>query len=192
MKKYRSMSDADVIGYAQRGEEEALEELLGRYKGMVLKKASLYYIPGGDREDLIQEGMIGLFQAISGYSADRGGSFSAFAGVCIERHIGMAVRKAASEKNSPLNSSVSIEGEESKAKEASAGSPESIIIDRENAASIENRLRQHLSNLEIEVFELMIMGEKYTDIADKLGISRKSADNAVQRVKNKMKMLIEV
>ena len=188
MEKYFGLKDEELVKMAKTGDEGALAVIFDKYKSIVKIKAQLHYIPGGDHDDVIQEGMIGLFQAVRDYSEGKGASFNSFAQLCIDRHIAMAIRKAASLKNSPLNTSVPILDAEEANEGAMAESPESILIDKENAENVISELKSTLSSLEAEVLKLMLKEHTYTEIAEILQVSVKTADNAIQRIKRKLKI----
>ncbi len=191
MEDYSEMKDAQLVAKAKNGDEVAFSVIADRYRSTVKYRAASYFLPGGDNDDVLQEGMIGLFQAVRDYECGRGAEFASFAQLCIDRHLGMAVRKALSKKNSPLNSSVPIEDETDNKRMNVAQSPESILIDRESAENTVTNLKSTLSKFEKKVFELMLSEHTYTEIAAILNISEKASDNAIQRIKRKMKMLKE-
>ena len=188
---YSGMKDEELVARAKNGDDMAFSVIADRYRSTVNFRAALYFLPGGDNDDVFQEGMIGLFQAVRDYQCGKGAMFASFAHLCIDRHIGMAVRKALSKKNSPLNTSVPIEDDNENRRMDVVQSPENILIDRESAESAVTSLRAALSKFESKVFELMLSEHSYTEIAVILGVSEKAADNAIQRIKRKMKMLKE-
>lgn len=189
MSEYSGLSDEKLVEFAKKGEQPAYSEIFERYKGTVKIKARTFYIAGGDNDDIIQEGMIGLFNAVRDYDSEKGFSFSTFAGICIERQIATAIKSASSKKNSPLNTSVPIPDEDNNEDANETINPESILIDREQAERMENSLRTSLSRFENLVLDMLLEGMKYDEIAEEMGISRKSSDNAIQRIKRKMKMV---
>lgn len=189
MSVYNDLSDEQLVKHAKRGEQSAYSEIFDRYKEIVKIKARTFYIAGGDNDDIIQEGMIGLFNAVRDYDGEKGFSFSTFAGICIERQIATAIKKASSKKNSPLNTSVPMPEDDNSKEANETVNPESILIDRERAEGMENSLRTSLSRFENLVLDMLLEGMKYDEIAEEMGISRKSSDNAIQRIKRKMKML---
>ena len=199
--RFASMPDEEVVGLAQHGDSIAIEYLLSKYKNFVRSKARSYFLIGADHEDIVQEGMIGLFKAIRDYQADRLSSFRAFAELCITRQIITAIKTATRQKHVPLNSYVSLNkpiyDEESDRTlmdvivEGRAQNPEELISDRENLVSIRDRVDQVLSSLEQDVLNAYLDGKSYQEIADKLGRHVKSIDNALQRVKRKLEKHLE-
>ena len=183
------MNDEQLVLAVKSGDEAAFREIVERYKDMVRKTAGRFFIAGGDREDLIQEGMIGLFEAVRDFDSEREASFSSFARLCVERQILSAIRRASSRKNAPLNDSVPIpEGEEPVLGEVSV-SPEEILVSRETARGLEEELEALLSPFEKKVFRILLQGRGYVEIAKELEVSPKSVDNALQRIKKKMKTI---
>lgn len=181
---------------------DALEYLLNKYKNMVRLKARSYYLMGADREDLVQEGMIGLYNAIQSFRPDRHASFKSFAEMCITRRILTAVKTATRQKHRPLNSYVSMDkpmfedsGERTLSDvvmdESGGVNPEELYIDRESAKFMEGRIKSKLSVFERVVAELYIDGLSYQEIAQKLSKSPKSVDNALQRIKAKVGGIVE-
>ncbi len=199
--RFADMPDEQVVGLAQQGDDVAVEYLLGKYKNFVRSKARSYFLIGADHEDIVQEGMIGLFKAIRDYQAERLSSFRAFAELCITRQIITAIKTATRQKHVPLNSYVSLNkpiyDEESDRTlmdvivEGRAQNPEELIIGRENLVSIRDRVDQVLSSLEQDVLNAYLDGKSYQEIADKLGRHVKSIDNALQRVKRKLEKFLE-
>ncbi len=199
IKHYKELSDEQLIEAYHKGTEEACEELLDRYKNLVRKKAKAMYIAGGDSDDLIQEGMIGLYKAIRDYDVEKTASFLTFASMCINRQMCTAVSTANRKKHNPLNSYVSfyapIEGEGNEDGETTLSdvliseqeqNPEELYINQESAQSMENRLFHTLSEYERQVVTYFMQGEGYVEIAARMGKSPKSIDNALQRIKNKL------
>ena len=199
--RFAEMPDEQVVGQAQQGDSVAIEYLLSKYKNFVRSKARSYFLIGADHEDIVQEGMIGLFKAIRDYQAERLSSFRAFAELCITRQIITAIKTATRQKHVPLNSYVSLNkpiyDEESDRTlmdvivEGRAQNPEELIIGRENLVSIRDRVDQVLSSLEQDVLNAYLDGKSYQEIADKLGRHVKSIDNALQRVKRKLEKHLE-
>ncbi len=198
---YSGMVDEDVILEARAGEQQALEYLINKYKSFVRAKARTYFLIGADREDIIQEGMIGLFKAIRDYNMDKLSSFRAFAELCITRQIITAIKTATRQKHIPLNSYVSLNkpifDEESDRtlmdiiSEESISDPEELIINREEIRGIENKMGEILSSLEWEVLTSYLDGKSYQEIAEDLDRHVKSIDNALQRVKRKLEKYLE-
>lgn len=199
--RYQNMTDEQAVALAQGGDTVVLEYLLGKYKNFVRSKARSYFLIGADHEDIVQEGMIGLFKAIRDYQPDRLSSFRAFAELCITRQIITAIKTATRQKHVPLNSYVSLNkpiyDEESDRTlmdvivEGHAQNPEELIIGKEDLVSIRDRVDQVLSGLEQDVLAAYLDGKSYQEIADKLGRHVKSIDNALQRVKRKLEKFME-
>lgn len=200
-KRFADMADEQVVGLAQQGDSVAVEYLLSKYTNFVRSKARSYFLIGADHEDIVQEGMIGLFKAIRDYQAERLSSFRAFAELCITRQIITAIKTATRQKHVPLNSYVSLNkpiyDEESDRTlmdvivEGRAQNPEELIIGRENLVSFRDQVDRVLSGLEQDVLNAYLDGKSYQEIADKLGRHVKSIDNALQRVKRKMEKFLE-
>lgn len=202
-KDYEQYTDEELIVRLRDGENQITDYIMDKYKNLVRNKAKSMYILGADREDLIQEGMIGLFKAIRDYDIGRDASFFTFADLCISRQMYTAVQAAGRKKHAPLNTYISLyasaserdEGEEwelinsiiSKVEQ----NPEDMVIDRENVELIERTIEKELSSFEKQVLDLYLTGMKYTQIAKVLGKDDKSTDNALQRIKNKLKKLIK-
>ncbi len=199
--QYENLTDEQIVALAQDGDSAALEFLLGKHKNFVRSKARSYFLIGADHEDIVQEGMIGLFKAIRDYMPERLSSFRAFAELCITRQIITAIKTATRQKHVPLNSYVSLNkpiyDEESDRTlmdvivEGRAQNPEELIIGREDLMSIRDRVDQVLSGLEQDVLNAYLDGKSYQEIADKLGRHVKSIDNALQRVKRKLEKFLE-
>jgi len=197
---FAAMSDEEIVALAQNSDRAAVEYLLYKYKNFVRSKARSYFLIGADHEDIVQEGMIGLFKAVRDYQPDRLSSFRAFAELCITRQIITAIKTATRQKHVPLNSYVSLNkpiyDEESDRTlmdvivEGRAQNPEELIIGRENIVSIRDRVDQVLSDLEQDVLNAYLDGKSYQEIADKLGRHVKSIDNALQRVKRKLERFL--
>ena len=188
--------DEELVYMAREGDEEALEFLINKYKNFVRAKARTYFLVGADREDIIQEGMIGIYKAIRDYRSDRLASFRAFAELCITRQIITAIKTATRQKHIPLNSYVSLnkpvfddESERTLMDVMVPGvttDPEELLISQEEVADIEGKMDELLSPLEKEVVDLYLEGKSYVEIAEQLGRHVKSVDNALQRVKRKL------
>jgi len=196
-------TDEELALMVQEGRDPAAQEwLLIKYKNFVRSRARSYFLIGADHEDIVQEGMIGLFKAIRDYRPDKLASFRAFAELCITRQIITAIKAATRQKHIPLNSYVSLNrpiyDEESERtlidviSEGRASSPEEMLINREDYSSIEEQIRGMLSDLENHVLDLFLEGKSYQEIAQLLDRHVKSIDNALQRIKRKLeKMLSE-
>ena len=190
------MEDEELVFLARDGDEEALEFLINKYKNFVRAKARTYFLVGADREDIIQEGMIGIYKAIRDYRSDRLASFRAFAELCITRQIITAIKTATRQKHIPLNSYVSLnkpvyddESERTLMDIMVPGvttDPEELLISQEEVADIEGKMDELLSPLEKEVVDLYLEGKAYIEIAEQLDRHVKSVDNALQRVKRKL------
>nr|WP_229731579.1 RNA polymerase sporulation sigma factor SigH [Bacillus thermotolerans] len=184
-----------------KGDSDALDFLIHKYKNFVRAKARSYFLIGADREDIVQEGMIGLYKAIRDYKEDKLTTFKAFAELCITRQIITAIKTATRQKHIPLNSYISLDkpiyDEESDRTlmdvitEAKMLSPEELIISREQFSSIEDKMNELLSDLERKVLALYLDGQSYQEISVELNRHVKSIDNALQRVKRKLERYLE-
>jgi len=193
--------DEEIIKEAKAGDDKALEFLINKYKKFVRAKARTYFLIGADREEIIQEGMIGLYKAIRDFRGDKLSSFRAFAELCITRQIITAIKTATRQKHIPLNSYISLNkpifDEESDRtlldiiNEESVSDPEEMMINREEFAGIELKMGEILSNLEWEVLSKYLQGRSYQEIAKELHRHVKSIDNALQRVKRKLEKYLE-
>ncbi|MGL4731805.1 MAG: RNA polymerase sporulation sigma factor SigH [Clostridium sp.] len=193
---FLNKTDEEIVVLAREGDEEALEYLLCKYENFVRGKAKSYFLIGADREDIYQEGMIGLFKAIRDFKTDKLASFKAFAELCVTRQIITAVKTATRQKHIPLNTYVSLnkpiydEESERTLMDIISGvkisDPEELIISREELANIENEIGEVLSELEMEVLMSYLDGKSYQEIACDLDRQAKSIDNALQRVKRKL------
>jgi RNA polymerase sporulation-specific sigma factor len=187
---FERLSDEEIINLYKNGDSGAGEYLLSKYKTLVRKKARLYYLDGGDQEDLLQEGMLGLFKAMKEYDPSRQTSFFTFADLCVNHQMLTAVESANRKKHKPLNESVPIEGlDESKViKSGNVNeNPETLFVERETADQMLEEWKKLFSGMETEVFNLYLEGYDYLQIAEKLEKSGKSIDNCLQRIKNKIK-----
>ena len=193
MEKFDNVSDEELIKRFRAGETSIGDYLLEKYKGMVRQKARAMFLIGGDTDDLIQEGMIGLFKAVRDYQPGREASFVTFAGVCIDRQLYSAIQSSNRQKHIPLNSYVSLNQEEegSPIWELSVENPESIVIDQENARDLQQKFMGFLSPMERKVLDLYLKGEGYVEIAKHLNKSPKSIDNALQRIRAKIREALE-
>ncbi len=198
---YTEMTDEEIVELAQQGDQFAIEFLVDKYKNFVRAKARSYFLIGADREDIIQEGMIGLFKAVRDYRIDKLTSFRAFAELCITRQIITAIKTATRQKHIPLNSYVSLNkpiyDEESDRTLIDVLStnkitnPEDIIISREEFLFIEKKMGEILSSLEWKVLMAYLEGKSYQEIAVELKRHVKSIDNALQRVKRKLEKYLD-
>ncbi len=192
----QGMAEHEVIALAKQGSDDAIEYLLRKYQGLVEAKAKSYFLMGADREDVIQEGMIGLFKAIRDFSLRRLGGFRKFAALCVTRQIISAVKCASRQKHSALNAYVSMDAppaegdDEAMLQEVLAAepssSPEEVVIGRELQRRLNGEMRESLSELEREVLRRYLRGHSYRDIATGLGTNVKQVDNALQRAKRKL------
>lgn len=188
MTKPEERKDEELMAEIRAGEQEAMEVLIERYKGLVRKEARTLYLIGGDRDDLIQEGMLGLFKAIRDYRPERETSFSSFAKLCISRQLYTAIQAASRQKHSPLNTYVELTEELGDAADSPRGkSPEELLIDRESVESLKERIEALLSPLEYEILQQYLDGLNYLQIAEQMQRSPKSVDNALQRIRKKIK-----
>ena len=196
---YEELSTEDLVLLAQNDDTEALEYILDSFKNLVKSKSRAYFLIGADKEDLIQEGMIGLYKAIRDFKEDKISSFRAFADICITRQIITAVKTATRQKHIPLNSYISLDKpifDEENDKtlmdviKDEMNNPEDLIISKENFHGIGVKLSEILSSLEKDILTLYLQGISYSEIALKLNKPAKSIDNALQRVKKKVDMHI--
>jgi RNA polymerase sporulation-specific sigma factor len=198
---YQSMADEDIVELAREGDDVALEHLINKYKNFVKAKAKSYFLVGAEREDIIQEGMIGLYKAIRDFKCDKLSSFRAFAELCITRQIITAIKTATRQKHIPLNSYVSLNkpiyDEDSDRtlldviSSSRISDPEELIISREEFDDIEEKMGEILSSLEWEVLMSYLEGKSYQEMANDLNKHVKSIDNALQRVKRKLERYLE-
>lgn len=198
---FDEMTDEEIIQLLHDGKDGAIDFLMERYKNLVRKKARTLYLIGGDNDDLIQEGMIGLYKAARNYEPKKGVSFYHFAELCITRQLYNAVKASRRMKNTPLNSYVSlyapmnreVPDEDSTATLADtlppkeASNPEAIFLDKEASRLFEARIQSRLSSLENKVLELYLEGMDYQQIASALKKTPKSIDNALQRIRSKLR-----
>ena len=200
LQKYTQIVDDEVAILAQEGDGQALVFLLDKYKNFVRAKARSYFLIGADHEDIVQEGMIGLYKAIRDYKADKQTSFRAFAELCVKRQIITAIKTATRQKHVPLNSYVSLNkplyDEESDRTlldviEGRVTNPEELFISQEGMNHIQQQIDTLLSDFEKQVLEAFLDGKSYQEIAQMLGRHVKSIDNALQRVKRKLMHFLE-
>ncbi len=180
------LTDEELVSLYREGNQEAAAYLIRKYKPLVLRISGARFLAGGDHDDLIQEGMIGLFKALRDYDSGREASFLTFASLCIDRQMLSAIEAAGRGKNRPLNDAVYLGEEELECAEKQfRESPEKIVIDREGADERIRLLRTKLSSFEKKVLDLYLTGMDYHEIADVLGKPPKSVDNALQRIRKK-------
>ena len=191
MKKYEECQDDELIRRLRDGDGSVMDYLMEKYKGLVKKKARAMFLMGGDTDDLIQEGMIGLFKAVRDYQPDREASFQSFANLCIDRQIYTAIRSSNRQKHQPLNTYVSLSSSDTEENLRDSwvehDNPESILIDREYVSALEQEMEKNLSPLENQVLHLYLDGNGYVEIAEILGKTPKSIDNALRRIRKKIK-----
>jgi RNA polymerase sporulation-specific sigma factor len=203
IKRYKSYTDEELCGLAGNGDDAALEYIFRNYRDTIKRKANLYFLVGGDKDDLIQEGMIGLFGAIMNYREGRAASFRTFAELCIGRQMMTAVRSADRLKHSPLNSSVSIYNAANDRDENAASieetfvdrntsTPEEEVLVNDQLERIEKDSARIFSKLELSVWNEYKTGKTYAEIARSVGKSPKTIDNALQRMKKKVELHMEL
>lgn len=198
---FETMTDEEIVECTREGNEVALEYLINKYRNFVRAKARSYFLIGADREDIIQEGMIGLYKAIRDFRPDKLASFRAFAELCITRQIITAIKTATRQKHIPLNSYVSLnrpiydEDSDRTLLDILSGTkvtdPEELVISKEEFNDIEKKMGEFLSDLEWKVLMFYLEGKSYQEIADDLCRHVKSIDNALQRVKRKLERYLE-
>ncbi|MBE5828038.1 MAG: sigma-70 family RNA polymerase sigma factor [Butyrivibrio sp.] len=202
--RFDSMDDEQlIIQIHDGGSNETVDFIMNKYKDLVRKKAASMYILGADRDDLIQEGMIGLFKAVRDYDAGRDASFSTFADLCISRQMYSAIKSLSRKKHMPLNSYISIYASREDSDQGGDVSleeilesdsnliPEQYVLDQENLKILEENIDKDLSELERQVLDLYITGMSIKKIAGVLGRDEKSTDNAMQRVRAKLKKYLK-
>lgn len=198
---FEQLVDEQVVEMARGGDGAALEYLITKYRNFVRAKARSYFLIGADREDIIQEGMIGLYKAIRDFRSDKLSSFRAFAELCVTRQIITAIKTATRQKHIPLNSYVSLnkpiydEDSDRTLMDVISGTkvsdPEELMISREEFGDIEQKMGEILSDLEWQVLTAYLDGKSYQEIAESLNRHVKSIDNALQRVKRKLERYLE-
>jgi len=192
---YGNLRDEELIEQLRSGDEKIMDYILDKYKPLVRKKANAMYLIGGDTDDLIQEGMIGLFKAIRDYNKEKESSFYHFAELCISRQIYTVVEASNRKKHAPLNSYVSLYSGTNEdgvvlADSLTTGAmenPEQMMIDQENLVLFVERLKERLSKMERQVLDYYLAGLNYQQIALEMGKNPKTIDNALQRIKAKVK-----
>ena len=200
--KFAHMSDEEIVELARESDEGALSYILAKYRNFVRAKARPYFLIGADREDIIQEGTIGLYKAIRDYNQHKQSPFKAFAELCVTRQIINAIKTATRQKHIPLNSYVSLnkplydeESERTLIDVISGGkgtNPEELYIGQEDYSLIESKIGEMLSDFEQEVLMNYLRGKTYQEIAKELGRRVKSVDNALQRAKRKLEKYLQV
>ena len=195
------ISDEELIKKTKNGEESAENLLFSRYKDLVVKIARGYFIVGGDLEDLVQEGMIGLYKAVKNFSDEKEASFKTFAVLCIKHQIQTAIKAANTNKNKPLSSAVSFQSFTENGTSENLdflpidlvldSTPKEKIIDKENFKKINKKIKSHLSPLEFKVLKLYLQGYSYKEISASLNVTSKSIDNSLSRIKSKLRSKLE-
>lgn len=181
--KYQGLTDDELMERLRGGEADIMEYMLDKYKPLVKRQARTMYLIGGENDDLIQEGMIGLFKAIRGYRKSGESSFYTFAELCITRQMYTAVQASKRMKHAPLNSYISLDEEPEILSEPN---PEDLLIDQENLENRYDQIDKRLSDLEKLVLELYLEGKTYGQIAAIIGKNEKAVDNSIQRLKKKL------
>ena len=198
---YEQYTDGELIDRLRRGETQIMDHICDKYKNLVRSKAKSMFILGADNEDLIQEGMIGLFKAVRDYDMGRDASFSTFAELCISRQMYTAVQASRRRKHFPLNSYVSLDSEACEddrdglnlaelLADKTELSPEEVFLDKERVAYLEKTIDEELSDFEKQVLDLYRTGMSYSQIAKVLGRDEKATDNALQRLKAKIRKML--
>ena len=192
---YTVLSDEELIRKMREGDEMAEEALLKRYKPLVLSRARAFYLTGGDRDDLVQEGMLGCYKAVCSFDKEKDVSFASFADLCIRRQIYSAVKLSNRKKHLPLNSSLSLDSPSDKESTSTVMEslndiktldPEQLFIGQESFEEIAAAINSDLSKMEKQVLSLYLSGQSYQQIAAELNKPVKSVDNAIQRMKKKL------
>lgn len=192
---YEAFSDEELIEKLRQGEDDITDYILEKYKPLVRKKTNAMYLIGGETEDLIQEGMIGLFKAIRDYKPDKDASFYHFAELCINRQLYSALEASNRKKHQPLNSYISLSEQEHPDAVAAEllidkeSGPEQTVIEQEVWEEYKKRLAQKLSRMENQVLQYYLDGNHYIQIAEMMGKSPKSIDNALQRIRQKIRQM---
>lgn len=199
---YDQCTDGELIDRLRRGEESIMDFICDKYKNLVRSKAKSMFILGADNEDLIQEGMIGLFKAVRDFDAGRDASFLTFADLCISRQMYTAVQASRRRKHIPLNTYISLDGSDVVSDGQERGalanlladraemSPEELFLDKERVEYLEKTIEEELSDFERQVLDLYMTGMSYSQIAKVLGRDEKAADNALQRLKTKIRRML--
>lgn len=199
---YEAMSDEAIVALAKQGDDAAEEFLIKKFKNFVRAKVRTYFLIGADSEDIIQEGMIGLFKAIRDFDIDKNTNFKAFADLCIKRQVITAIKTATRQKHIPLNSYVSLnkpiydDESDRTLLDVLTGkrsmNPETLFISREEVINIKKEIGKHLSKFEWDVLTKYLAGESYQEIGQGLNRTVKSIDNALQRVKKKLEKYMKI
>lgn len=197
MENIHNLADEQLLGMIKNGNDTAETELFERYKDLVTKISRGYFIVGGDLEDLVQEGMVGLYKAIKGYNGHKETTFKTFAVICIKHQIQTAIKKANANKNKLLSSAVSFQSFSNGNSTENLdflpielifnSTPAEKVIDKENFENLKNIIKNNLSALEYKVLQLYLKGFSYKEISSVLGITEKSIDNSLSRIKTKLR-----
>ena len=196
MKKNENLTDEELIRLIRSGNENCMDLLIERYRGMVKNQARTLYLIGGDQEDLIQEGMIGLFKAVRDYSQEKVSAaneegFAVFAKLCVSRQLYSAIQASNRQKHAPLNSYVELSPEMGKTSpNPLEQNPEDLVIAQEDVLDLQEKFRSQLSGFERQVLDLYLDGDNYHEIAEHLGKTPKSIDNALQRIRRKVEKVL--
>ena len=198
---YNNMSDEELLEAIKKDDTQALDFLICKYKDLVNSKVNKYFIIGAEKEDIIQEGLIGLYKAIKDYKPDKQNSFKSFANLCIERQLITAIKSSNRQKHIPLNSSVSLNSAAYEDNEdmdkmdvldiKMMNDPSDIIADREYFENMESKIKENLSSFELQVLKEYEKGKSYAAIAEKLNAKVKSVDTAIQRIRKKANKIKE-
>lgn len=198
--RYMDMPDNEIVGLAQDGENEAIEFLLHKYQGLVRAKLKSYFLLGAEKEDLVQVGMLGLWEAVMDFRNDKDVSFRCFAQMCVQRELITAIKAATRQRQIPLNSSLSLDAhvypdspEKSLSDLLPCGKnkdPQEVWTDAESATHLKRSIRQRLSGFEWKVFRAYLDGMSYNEVADRLGCKVKSIDNALTRIRRKLSKVV--
>ncbi len=203
MSKYENMPDEQLIRKLREGEAAIMDYIISKYKHVVIRAAKAMYLLGGENDDLIQEGMIGLFKAVRNFDVNQETSFYSFAELCISRQMYTAIKLSQRQKHMPLNSYISLYDIKKTASEdkqsplieqlemETNNNPEELFIDKERMLMLVHELNERLSDMERRVLHLHLQGEDYRSIAELLDKSPKSIDNALQRIRQKMRTILE-
>lgn len=194
---YVKMTDEELVKSAQCGDNSALETILLRYKNLVCAKAKTYYLAGADEDDMIQEGLIGLYNAVKKFDGERFPFFKMFALICVKHKMISAVKEASRKKHRPLNSYISLDSPDNSDENNSTLSdtiadvnmdsdPEALLINRENYSNVSDEINKSLSSFEFDVLMLYLEDRSYREIAELLDRDEKAVDNAIQRIKKKL------
>ena len=203
MGNYETMPDEQLIRKLREGETAIMDYIISKYKYLVIRAAKAMYLLGGENDDLIQEGMMGLFKAVRDFDVDQETSFYSFAELCISRQMYTAIKMSQRQKHMPLNSYVSLYDMKKTSSEekqsplieqlemGTNNNPEELFLDKERLLMLVRELNERLSDMERRVLHLHLQGEDYRSIAELLDKSPKSIDNALQRIRQKMRAILE-